>query len=313
MKAALAALVLLLATLVAHAEATQEHPLEDAASVIPAVDEPALETELRALRAAGADLAVIIINTTGGQSIEAYARKRAANWATGNTPAAVFVLAIKDRKSRLEVSEPLRARFPDARAQSILDNIKGYLRAKDYTGAVRAVITEVKNGFAGVAPDTESPHPQVEDPTAVEAPVVEAPREPHVAPAYDPPPPNRKPVAVIALGGVILLLGAFLWARSRISKRATLTADGVIQSDRPLWMETLWCVLLIFGGIIYVIGVILASTSSNRRGYSTSSSSWDSSSGGSSFGSDTSSFGGGSSSSSSSGGGWSGGGASSSW
>jgi uncharacterized protein len=305
-KAALATLALLLATLTAHAAPTQEHPLDDAANVIPAADEAALETELRELRAAGVDLAVIIVNSTAGQSIEAYAKKSAAAWATGTTPAAVFVLAIRDRKSRLEVSDPLRDKFPDARAQSILDNIKGYLRSRDYTGAVRAVITEVKNGFGGIAPDTESPHPQVDDPTAVVAPVVvDAP----VQPVYEPPPrkKDRTVLIVVAFGGAILLFAAFMWARSRISQRATFTANGVIQSDRPLWMETLWCVLLIFGGIIYVIGIILASTSSTRNGYSTSSSSWSSSSGGSSFSGSSSS------SSSSSGGGWSGGGASSSW
>ena len=153
--------------------------------------------------------------------------------------------------------------------------------------------------------DLESPHPQVDDPTAVVAPAVQAPLEP----TYEPPPKKKTNALLvgIAFGGGCLLIGALLWARSRISQRATFTANGVIQSDRPLWMETLWCVLLIFGGIIYIAGILLASTSSTRNGYSSSSSTWGSSSGGSSF------TGGSSSSSSSSGGGWSGGGASSSW
>jgi uncharacterized protein len=307
-KAALLALALLLVTSTARAAPTREHPLEDAAKVVPDEDERGLEFELETLRAQGVDLAVIVVNTTGRESIEVYARKRATAWATGDTPAAVLVLAVKDRKSRLEVSDPLRDKFPDARAKSILDNIKGYLRSADYTGAIRAVITEVKNGVGGIAPDTESPHPQVPDPIAdqppepaVAAPVVEQPA------AYTPPPRERNwtPIIYAILGGAALLLIAFLWARSRVASRATLTANHVITSDRGVFLETLWCVLLIFGGILYVVGVIMATSRRSGR----SSNGWGStftSSGGGSF----SSGGGGSSSG---GGGWSGGGASSGW
>ncbi|MBL0215887.1 MAG: TPM domain-containing protein [Myxococcales bacterium] len=303
MKAWLAALLLAAWTVVAHAGATQEHPLEDAAKVVPDADEPALEDELRTLRTQGVDLAVIVINSTGGQTIEAYARKRAKGWATGTTPAAVFVLAVKDRKSRLEVSDPLRAKFPDARAQSILDNIKGYLRSSDYTGGIRAVITEVRNGVGGVAADLESPHPQVDEPNpAVTPPVtaVEVAPQPAYEPTYEPPPRKRDSSVLIAvlLGGGGLLLGAFLWARMRVARRATLTANAM-EPDRPVWLETLWCVLLIIGGVLYIAAIVLMSSNNSRR------SSWSSSSSGWS--------GGGGSSSSSGGGGWSGGGASSGW
>lgn len=304
MKAALLALVLVLVTTV-HAAPTQEHPIEDAANVISDADERALEFELGTLRAQGVDLAVIVVSSTGRDSIEAYARKRATEWATGTTPAAVLVLAIKDRKSRLEVSDPLRDKFPDARAKSILDNLKGYLRSADYPGAIRAVITEVRSGVGGVAPDAESPHPQVPDPLAdrPQEPAVVAPVEQPVD--YTPPPRERNwtPIIYAILAGVILLLAAHLWARRRISQRATLTANHVITSDRPLWLETLWCVLLIIGGALY-IGVLILAAGSRRN------STW---SGNSSraWGSDYSSRS--SSNSSSSGGGWSGGGASSGW
>ena len=296
-----ALLVLALLASVAHAAPTTEHPLDDAAKVVPDADEPALEAELVQLREQGVWVAVVVVDSTRRESIESYARQRALAWSSRRGgDAAVLVLAVKDRKSRLEVSDSLREKFPDARAQSILDNIKGYLRTADYTGAIRAVITEVRNGASGVAPDTESPHPQVPDPVAdqpaVAAPVVEQPRE------YEPPPRNRKPLIYSLLGGAALLLIAFLWARSRISSRATLTANHVITSDRGIVLETLWCVLLIFGGILYVIGIIMATS----RNASSSSNSW---------GRTFSSGSGSSSSGSSSGGGsgWSGGGASSGW
>ena len=315
MKLALLVLALLVAPAVA--APSRAHPLDDAAKVVPDADEPQLETELAELRTAGVDLAVIVINTTGGQSIETYARKQAKAWATGTTPAAVFVLAIKDRTSRLEVSDPLRPKFPDARAQSILDNIKGYLRSSDFTGAIRAVIGEVKAGIGGVAPDLESPHPQVPDPSDANAftpaPSTTAPApapEPSYTPSYEEPkrPINWGGIVGAVLVGGMFIGGANLWARSRIASRATLSANGTITSDRSLFGETLWCMMLIIGGVLYIAAIVFftASASSNNN----SSSSWGSFGGGSSS-SGGSSFGGGSSSGG--GGGWSGGGASSSW
>lgn len=312
MRLALAVVALALLAVPAAAAPTREHPLDDAAQVVPDADEPALETELAELRATGVDLAVIVVTSTGGTAIETYARTAAKRWATGTTPAAVLVLAIKDRKSRLEVSDPLRGTFPDARAQSILDNIKGYLRSADYTGAIRAVIAEVKAGVAGVAPDLESPHPQVPDPSAGNT-AFDPPLSTTTPPA---PPPGPSPsyeapkrpinwtaiVGAVLLGG-LLIGGANLWARSRIASRATLSANGTITSDRGIVAETLWCMMLILGGVLYIAAIVFFTAAAARTN---SSSSWGSFRGGSSSGG--SGFRGGSSS-----GGWSGGGASSSW
>lgn len=319
MRLALAVLALALFIAPAAAAPSRAHPLDDAAKLVPDADEPALESELAALKTAGVDMAVIVINSTGGQSVEAYARARAKAWATGTTPAAVLVLAIKDRKSRLEVSDPLRGTFPDARAQSILDNIKGYLRSSDFTGAIRAVIAEVKAGVSGVAPDLESPHPQVPDPNADAgnnafgpAPSTTTPPptpEPSYTPSYEAPkrPLNWGAIVGAVLVGGLFIGGANLWARSRIASRATLSANGTITSDRGLVAETLWCMVLIIGGLLYIAAIVAFSASSSSG--NSSSSSWGSFGGGSSSGGSSWSGGGGSSG----GGGWSGGGASSSW
>jgi uncharacterized protein len=298
------AAMVVLAALAAPARATPTtaHPIEDAARVVRDADEQALEDELRTLRAEGVALGVMIVDTTGGASIESFARAHRAEWATGEARAALFVLAIRDRRSRLEVNDALRGAFPDARAQAILDHLKGYLRGADYPGAIRAVIREVRNSAAGVAPDLESPHPQSVEPAPVEpAPVEPVPVEPAPAPAHH----YERPVDIgnyVAIGTAILafVLGAWLWARSRVAARATF--NGGAPLGRSVWLETLVCMGLIVAGIFYVALIVFAATSSSS---SSSSSSW---------GSSSTSFGGGSSSGgSSSGGGWSGGGASSSW
>lgn len=304
-------------TSIAYATPTREHPLEDNARVVPDADEPALETELRALHSdTGVALGVIVVPTTGNKTIESYARAHREEWSHGTAPAALFVLAVTDRHSRLEVNDALRDKFPDARAHGILDNLRGYLRSSDYAGAIRAVIREVRNGASGVAPDLESPHPQSGSASA----------EPGTTPSYSPSPysytapspiapttsdvptasresrddSNTSVFLAIAFGVALFVFISCMWARDRIASRATISSQGV-EVRASLLAETLTCMGLILGSVLYFALLALAAGASESS--SSSSSDW---------GSSDSSSGSGSSSSSSSGG-WSGGGASSSW
>lgn len=273
---------------VAHAAPTTEHPLDDQAGVIVASDRPAIEDALRALRPV--EMAVIVVRSLGGSSIESYAASAARDWTTGRGDAAVLVLAIGDRKSRIEVSDSLRAKFPDRRAQSILDNSRGYLRNGDYAGAVRAIVGDVGAAARGEAPDLESPHPQSpSDATAPPEPV--SPPVKHGY-AYRPSQTNYTGWIILGIALAIVLGIGGLWAAATRSSTGTLTAAGFTQ--RAFALDWGWHALKVIGWIFYIIFVI----ASSGRSSSYSSSSWSSSSG---------------SSSSSSGGGWSGGGASSSW
>jgi uncharacterized protein len=278
---------------VAAAAPTTEHPLDDTAGVIAAPDEPAIEDALRQLRAEHVDVAVIVVQSLGGTSIESYARSAAKSWATGRSDAAVLVLAIRDRKSRIEVSDSLRARFPDQRAQAILDNSRGYLRTGDYAGAVKAIVGEVRAAAGGVAPDLESPHPPSPGPSTATPEPVRPPPDPGYA--YRSHQTNYVGWLIILIAiGVVLLIGA-LWAGSTRGSTGTLTAAGMTH-PRAFVLDWGWHALKVIGWVIYIVFVI----ASSGRSSSSSSSSWSSSSRSSS-------------SSSSSGGGWSGGGASSSW
>lgn len=300
MRLAAIAIVLAIGT-VASASPTSEHPLDDQARVIDAADEAVIEDDLRQLKTAGVEMAVIVVQRTG-MAIESYARDAAESWSTGRGAAAVLVIAIGDRKSRIEVSDTLRTRFTDQRAQSILDNARGYLRSSDYDGAVRAIVAEVSAAHRGIAPDFESPHPESGLPPTVPA----GSTEPPPSRGYDSYQRRQRTDytwLAVPMGIVVLLGFGALWAASARKANFTLSHDGSVNTlQRSFVVDWLWHTAKIVGYVGFILFIIAAA--SGKGSSSTSSSSWGSSSGGG--------FSGGSSGGSS-GGGWSGGGASSGW
>jgi len=312
-----AALILLALSIarVATAAPTATHPLDDQAGVLSEAERTGLDAELLQLQGSGVDLAVILVRRTGS-SIESYARDAATQWTAGKpeaSNAAVLVLAIDDRKSRIEVNDTLRPKFPDSRAQAILDNARGYLRNADYGGAVRAISREVYNAARGIASDLESPHPFSGPTSSTSTPTSTPSSTPSTT--YTPPKKKREGIWMIVLGLAIVLFISFFWARASRASNFTMSHDGSVNTlQRPFVLDWLWCTIKIIGWVGFVLFIILAATS--KSGSSTSSS-WGSSSSSSSFdwgsSSSSSSSSYDSGGSSSGGGGWSGGGASSSW
>ncbi len=297
-----ALLILLALARVAAAEPTSTSPLEDSAMVIGEGDEAVIENDLRQLSTAGVDLAVIVTRRLGGVAIESYAHDAAVQWTSGkaeSASSAVLVIAIDDRKSRIEVNDTFRPKFADSRAQVILDNIRGYLRAGDYAGAVRAVITDVGKASRGEPPDLESPNPQASLPVTTQP-----SSPPSASSSYRG--KSDHTVLYLVIGGIAFILGmGALWAAAARKSNFTLSHDGSVKTlQRPFIVDWLWHSAKLvgwFGFIIFIIATASGNSSSNT------SSSWGSSTGSSSSG------GGFSGSSGGSGGGWSGGGASSSW
>ena len=287
------AALLVFGVAVVAADPTETAPIDDKAGVIADADEPALNGEVRGLRDAGVKLAVIIIRTTGGKAIETIAIDARGRWYTGSDGAAVFILAIDDRQSRLEVNDALRPTVPDPRALTILDNLRGYLRAADYAGAIRAVVREIRGAATGQPIDSENPHPPVSDPP------VHGPSAGTTGTTNEPK-KSRGWLVGLLVGGALLLAGGAVWAVFSRKRAMTLSHDGV-RHQRPFVADWLWSALKIVGFVLYGVAMIALASGSTRT---SSSRSWGSSSSGSSSRS---------SSSGSSGGGWSGGGASSRW
>lgn len=97
-------------------------------------------------------IGVYITNELGDKDVEEMSLDIARKWKIGDKDTnngVLLFLAIKDKKSRLEVSDNLATRLTDIQSKTILDNMKPKLRSKDYDGAVLDAvknITDANNG-----------------------------------------------------------------------------------------------------------------------------------------------------------------------
>jgi len=97
-------------------------------------------------------IGVYITDELGDNDVKKMSLEIARKWKIGDKDTnngVLLFLAIKDKKSRLEVSDNLATRLTDVQSKTILDNIKPKLRSKDYDGAVLDAvknITDANNG-----------------------------------------------------------------------------------------------------------------------------------------------------------------------
>jgi uncharacterized protein len=95
----------------------------------------------------GHQVVVLTIPTLDGEDIEGFSIRVAENWKIGKKGfdnGVILVVAIKDRKLRLEVGYGLEGVLPDAIANRIIsDYIVPRFRSQDYTGGIVAGVDAV--------------------------------------------------------------------------------------------------------------------------------------------------------------------------
>lgn len=117
-------------------------PVQDMAGVLNGRTKAELEALIRDAHAAGKiQLQILIVPTLDGEPVEQAALKVAEAWKLGTAKGdqgALFLVAVKDRKMRIEVGQGLEGDIPDVIAKRILaDRVAPYFRAGDYGGGVR--------------------------------------------------------------------------------------------------------------------------------------------------------------------------------
>ena len=126
---------------------TIDRPVVDQVGVLRPITVDALKQMLQSHQdQTGVQIAVLIVETTGGVPIEDYSLAVAQRWgggAAGRDDGVLVTLAIKDRQNRIEVGYGLEHRLTDGGAAQILQNAVSPLRAGDYDGAVVGIVEEV--------------------------------------------------------------------------------------------------------------------------------------------------------------------------
>jgi uncharacterized protein len=115
----------------------------DLTGTLTAQQREALETRLAQFEAhKGAQIAVLLVPTTQPETIEQYARRVLDEWKLGRKgvdDGALLLIALQDRKLRIETQYGLEGVMPDAIAKRIIDEIiTPRFKQKDFYGGIAA-------------------------------------------------------------------------------------------------------------------------------------------------------------------------------
>jgi uncharacterized protein len=110
-----------------------------------------LTTELK--EKTGAEVAVAIVKSLEGDTVESYANQLAESWGVGDKQdrGALLLLAVQDRQMRLEVGYGLEPILTDAMAGEVLDQVTTYLRRGDYDSGIGVGVSRVAQIIAADA------------------------------------------------------------------------------------------------------------------------------------------------------------------
>lgn len=131
-------------------EPTSNFFVNDFANVISQSDKNKMQKEGEALyKKCNAQVVVATIETLGDYSIEDYSLMMARSWKIGDADennGILLLLAVKERKVRIEVGYGLEGALPDSKTGRILDTYGiNYFKANDFSNGLAAVYNSLIN------------------------------------------------------------------------------------------------------------------------------------------------------------------------
>jgi uncharacterized protein len=140
-------------------------PVTDVTGTLTSDQAAALEAKLRAFeQAKGSQVAVLIVRTTQPEAIEQYAIRVVDAWKLGRRnvdDGAILIVALDDRKLRIEVGYGLEGALPDAIANRIIDeDVVPQFRRGDYYGGIATGVDRMMRVIEG----EPLPEPEVSSP-----------------------------------------------------------------------------------------------------------------------------------------------------
>lgn len=143
-------------------------PVTDAAGILTPDQSAALDAKLRAFSdARGSQVAVLVVPTTQPEDIEQYAIRVAEAWQLGREgvdDGALLLVAVQDRRVRIEVGYGLEGALPDAIANRIIDqDIVPQFRGGDYYGGITAGVDRMLRVIEGEPLPEPAPRSPAQD------------------------------------------------------------------------------------------------------------------------------------------------------
>jgi uncharacterized protein len=129
-------------------------PVTDVTGTLTTDQVASLDAKLRAFQQSkGSQVAVLVVPTTQPEEIEQYAIRVAEQWKLGRKKVddgAIVVVALNDRKVRIEVGYGLEGALPDATANRIIqDDILPPFRRGDYFGGIGTGVDRILRVIEG--------------------------------------------------------------------------------------------------------------------------------------------------------------------
>ncbi len=129
-------------------------PVTDLTGTLTADQVAALDAKLRAFEAQkGSQIAVLIVATTEPEAIEQYALRVAETWQLGRKgidDGALLLVALQDRRVRIEVGYGLEGPLPDAIANRIIDeDVVPQFRRGDFHGGIATAVDRMMRVIDG--------------------------------------------------------------------------------------------------------------------------------------------------------------------
>lgn len=128
--------------------------VNDLANLLDAAQRERVEARLAALeQATGAQVAVLTVDSLEGEVLEDYSMRVVETWKLGRQErddGVLFLVAVNDRKMRLEVGYGLEGTLTDALTRRILDNVvRPRFKAGDFGGGIEAGVEAIAGTLQG--------------------------------------------------------------------------------------------------------------------------------------------------------------------
>ena len=115
-------------------------PVIDRAGLLSRQDRAALASALiEVKRQTGNEIAILTIKSLENETIDSYAIKVVDQWKLGNKDkdnGVLFLIALDDRKMRIEVGQGLEGLIPDITAGRIIREVQAYFKKGDYRSGI---------------------------------------------------------------------------------------------------------------------------------------------------------------------------------